>query len=120
MHACKTNSAGVLTDTKWKEDIMRILLFETSGTSLIHSHSLTHSLTHSQTLSPCVCICMCEAVCVYVTFTAFGWGKLTTLDEYISRMKPDQKEIYYLSVPSRQSAEVPAKTLQSAFLESFS
>jgi HSP90 family molecular chaperone len=57
---------GILTDTKWKDDIARILLYESS---------------------------------------AFGWGKLTTMEEYISRMKPDQKEIYFLCVPSRQAAE---------------
>lgn len=32
-------------------------------------------------------------------------GKLTTLDDYISGMKEDQKEIYYLYSPSRETLE---------------
>eukprot|EP01121_Diplochlamys_sp_Union-15-3_P012446 TRINITY_DN3726_c0_g1_i3.p1 TRINITY_DN3726_c0_g1~~TRINITY_DN3726_c0_g1_i3.p1 ORF type:complete len:516 (+),score=97.95 TRINITY_DN3726_c0_g1_i3:89-1549(+) len=32
-------------------------------------------------------------------------GQLTSLDEYISRMKPDQKEIFFLVIPSREFAE---------------
>ncbi|MFN3411748.1 MAG: molecular chaperone HtpG, partial [Exilispira sp.] len=31
--------------------------------------------------------------------------KMTTLDEYISRMKPEQKEIYYISGPDRKILE---------------
>lgn len=57
---------GVLTDFKWKEDLGKLLLTESSFNK---------------------------------------YGKLTTLDEYVARMKPDQKEIYYLCVPSRQFAE---------------
>eukprot|EP01103_Thecamoeba_quadrilineata_P000539 TRINITY_DN10469_c0_g1_i1.p1 TRINITY_DN10469_c0_g1~~TRINITY_DN10469_c0_g1_i1.p1 ORF type:complete len:698 (+),score=155.80 TRINITY_DN10469_c0_g1_i1:155-2095(+) len=33
-------------------------------------------------------------------------GKMTTLDEYISRMKPDQKDIYFLSITNRKNAEI--------------
>jgi len=40
-------------------------------------------------------------------------GQLTTFEEYESRMKPDQKEIYYLCVPSRVFAE------ESPYYESF-
>jgi len=40
-------------------------------------------------------------------------GKHTNLEDYISRMKPEQKEIFYLIVPSRQFAE------QSPYFESF-
>ncbi|MEQ9617874.1 MAG: molecular chaperone HtpG [Deltaproteobacteria bacterium] len=32
-------------------------------------------------------------------------GKLATLDEYVSRMKEDQKEIYYLYAPNRETLE---------------
>jgi len=32
-------------------------------------------------------------------------GKLTTLDDYVSRMKEDQKEIYYLYAPNRETLE---------------
>jgi len=32
-------------------------------------------------------------------------GKLTSLDDYISRMKEDQKAIYYLNAPSREMAD---------------
>lgn len=32
-------------------------------------------------------------------------GKLTTLDEYVSRCPPDQNEIYYLCAPTRAIAE---------------
>jgi molecular chaperone HtpG len=39
-------------------------------------------------------------------------GKFTTLDEYIERMKPDQKEIYYITGPSRVEVE------KSPYLES--
>jgi HSP90 family molecular chaperone len=57
---------GVLTDIRWKEELAKLLLYESSGLSS---------------------------------------GRFTTLQEYISRMKPDQKEIYYLVTTSRQSAE---------------
>lgn len=40
-------------------------------------------------------------------------GELTSFDEYISRMKEGQNEIYYLVIPSRQLAEV------SPYYESF-
>jgi len=33
-------------------------------------------------------------------------GKLVSLDEYISRMKPEQNEIFFLCVPSRSFAEI--------------
>ncbi len=32
-------------------------------------------------------------------------GEMTSLDDYIARMPPDQKEIYYLCAPSRTVAE---------------
>jgi HSP90 family molecular chaperone len=32
-------------------------------------------------------------------------GKLSSLSEYVSRMKEDQKEIYYLNAPTRESLE---------------
>lgn len=32
-------------------------------------------------------------------------GKLTSLEEYISRMAPEQKDIYYISGPNRESIE---------------
>jgi len=57
---------GVCSDFKWKEDIAKILRFESS---------------------------------------ALEAGKTTSFEEYISRMKPDQKEIYYLVVPARSFAE---------------
>mmetsp|Transcript_58713 Transcript_58713/g.124653 ORF Transcript_58713/g.124653 Transcript_58713/m.124653 type:complete len:409 (-) Transcript_58713:105-1331(-) len=40
-------------------------------------------------------------------------GELVSLDEYVSRMPPEQKEIYYLFAPSRELA------LQSPYLEGF-
>jgi len=39
-------------------------------------------------------------------------GKFTTFDEYMDRMKPDQKEIYYITGPSRVEVE------KSPYLES--
>lgn len=39
--------------------------------------------------------------------------ELTSLDEYISRMRPEQKEIYYLCAPTRDAA------LNSPYLEAF-
>jgi len=39
-------------------------------------------------------------------------GKFTTFDEYLDRMKPDQKEIYYITGPSRIEVE------KSPYLES--
>lgn len=41
-------------------------------------------------------------------------GELTSLDEYISRCPPEQKDIYYLCAPSRELA------LQSPYMEAFS
>ncbi len=35
-----------------------------------------------------------------------GSGKLTSLDDYISRSKTDQKDIFYLSGPSRQALDL--------------
>jgi molecular chaperone HtpG len=40
-------------------------------------------------------------------------GKRTSLDEYVSRMKPEQKEIYFLYAPSRESIE------KGPYLEAF-
>jgi HSP90 family molecular chaperone len=40
-------------------------------------------------------------------------GSMTSLDDYISRMHPEQKEIYYLCAPSRALAE------QSPYYEGF-
>jgi len=40
-------------------------------------------------------------------------GKLISIDEYVSRMKEGQREIYYLCAPSRQTAET------SPYYESF-
>ncbi len=40
-------------------------------------------------------------------------GQMTSLEEYVARMKPEQKDIFYLIVPSRQFAE------QSPYFESF-
>ena len=40
-------------------------------------------------------------------------GEITSLDEYISRCAPDQKNIYYLCAPSR------ALAIQSPYLETF-
>jgi TNF receptor-associated protein 1 len=37
--------------------------------------------------------------------SALEKGKLTSLSEYVKRMKPDQKEIYFLLAPNRESAE---------------
>jgi HSP90 family molecular chaperone len=40
-------------------------------------------------------------------------GKMSSLDEYVSRCRPEQKEIYYLSAPTRSLA------MHSPYLESF-
>lgn len=40
-------------------------------------------------------------------------GEITSLDEYVSRCKPEQKNIYYLCAPSRTLA------IQSPYLETF-
>ncbi len=40
-------------------------------------------------------------------------GELSSFDEYVSRCKPEQKEIYYLCSPSREAA------LESPYLEAF-
>lgn len=40
-------------------------------------------------------------------------GELSSLDEYVSRCKPEQKDIYYLSAPTRNMA------IQSPYLEAF-
>lgn len=40
-------------------------------------------------------------------------GEISSLDEYVSRCTPEQKDIYYLCAPSRQLA------LQSPYLEAF-
>jgi len=37
--------------------------------------------------------------------SALGKGKLTSLPEYVSRMKPEQKEIFFLLAPNREGAE---------------
>jgi len=37
--------------------------------------------------------------------SALKGGTLTSLDEYVSRMDKDQREVYYLCVPNRQLAE---------------
>ncbi|MDP2438834.1 MAG: molecular chaperone HtpG, partial [archaeon] len=57
---------GACTDAKWKEELGRLVRFDSS-------------------LLPAKKVC--------------------SLDDYISRMKPDQEEIYYLVVPSRNFAE---------------
>lgn len=45
--------------------------------------------------------------------SAIEQGKMTSLADYAKRMKPDQKEIYYLLAENRRSAE------ESPFLEAF-
>jgi len=40
-------------------------------------------------------------------------GEIASFDEYVSRMKPEQKEIYFLCAPSRELAQ------QSPYLEAF-
>jgi len=45
--------------------------------------------------------------------SAIAQGSLTTFEEYVARMKPDQKEIYYLVIPNRAYAEA------SPYYESF-
>lgn len=57
---------GACSDTKWKEELGKLVRFESSATTD---------------------------------------KKLTSFDDYISRMQPDQQEIYYLVVPSRAFAE---------------
>jgi HSP90 family molecular chaperone len=42
-----------------------------------------------------------------------GEGELITLDDYISRCPPEQKQIYYLVAPNRATA------LQSPYFETF-
>ena len=65
---------GVCTDQTRKQQIVELLMFESSGS---------------------------EA------------RKLVSLSEYVSRMKEDQKDIYYLVAPNRQSA------MESPYLEPF-
>jgi molecular chaperone HtpG len=50
-------------------------------------------------------------------------GKQTSLADYVSRMKPDQKEIFYILAPNRESAEaspyfegLKAKEIEALFL----
>lgn len=57
---------GILSDVKWKEELGKLLLCESSSSPR---------------------------------------GKLTTLDEYITRMPADQTTIYYLCAPTRATAE---------------
>jgi len=56
---------GICSDFKWKDDIAKLVRFESS---------------------------------------ALDGGKLTGLEQYVSRMPEDQQTIYYLSVPSRDLA----------------
>ena len=65
---------GICTDFGLKEDIAKLLRFESS---------------------------------------ALDKGQYTSLDDYISRMKPEQKQIYYLCAPSREAA------LTSPYYEGF-
>ena len=37
--------------------------------------------------------------------------KLTSLDDYVSRMKPDQKEIWYVAASSMEAAKVNPRTV---------
>ena len=46
-----------------------------------------------------------EAILEICQFDATHEGGQTTLDDYISRMKPDQKEIYYITGPNRAAVE---------------
>jgi len=57
---------GIISDFRWKDDIAKLILSESS---------------------------------------AFPQGKLSSFEEYVTRMKPDQKEIYYLVIPNRAYAE---------------
>ena len=57
---------GACTDAKWKEELGRLMRFESSSLPA---------------------------------------RKLCSFDDYISRMKPEQEDIYYLVVPSRNFAE---------------
>ncbi|EGG14777.1 heat shock protein Hsp90 family protein [Cavenderia fasciculata] len=68
---------GLITDFKWKDDISRLLRFESSHEDL-------------------------EAD-----------NKNTSLEEYTKRMKPDQNQIFYITVPSREVA------LSSPYYEPF-
>jgi len=50
---------------------------------------------------------------LYYDTSKMNGGEMTSLDEYVSRCSPEQKEIYYLSAPTRSLA------MQSPYLESF-
>ncbi|EFA77590.1 heat shock protein Hsp90 family protein [Heterostelium album PN500] len=63
---------GVITDFKWKDEISKLLRFES-----------TAELPPTEDLKP---------------------RTTTTLEEYVSRMKPEQTHIYYITVPSKSVA----------------
>jgi len=50
---------------------------------------------------------------LYYDTSKMSDGKMSSLDEYVSRCRPEQKEIYYLSAPTRSLA------MHSPYLESF-
>ena len=50
-------------------------------------------------------------VCACVFLSTKSEGKLTSLDQYISRMKPGQKDIFYITGTSKEQLE------KSPFLE---
>jgi len=50
---------------------------------------------------------------LYFESNKMGAGELTSLDEYVARCSPEQKEIYFLCAPSRELAE------ESPYMEAF-
>jgi len=50
---------------------------------------------------------------LYYDTSKMGAGEISSLDEYVSRCRPEQKEIYFLSAPTRSLA------MHSPYLESF-